>query len=149
MARRTAAVAAAREHAALDFVNGGGTGSLAATADDAAITELPAGSGLLAPTLFDDYRAWRPEPCAFFTLSVVRRPTRAIATVLGGGWIASGEAGPTRLPTPWLPGGLRPLPSEGAGEVQTPLGGLGAATLRIGDRVWDAKARMPAAVGDV
>ena len=135
-ARRAAAVAAVRRHAALDFVNGGGTGSVAATAGDPAITEVTAGSGLFAPTLFDVYRAWRPEPCAFFALPVVRKPTRSTATVLGGGWIASGEAGPSRLPTPWLPGALHLVPTEGAGEVQTPLVGPGAAALRIGDRVW-------------
>ena len=35
----------------------------------------------------------------------------------------------------WPPG-LRLLPREGAGEVQTPLAGAAAAALRPGDRVW-------------
>ncbi|TDC46791.1 amino acid deaminase/aldolase, partial [Micromonospora sp. KC207] len=39
-------------------------------------------------------------------------------------------------PTPWLPAGLTLLGAEGAGEVQTPLAGPAAATLRVGDRVW-------------
>jgi D-serine deaminase-like pyridoxal phosphate-dependent protein len=134
--RRHAAVAAVREHADLEFVNGGGTGSVAATTTDTSVTEIAAGSGLYGPTLFDGYRAWRPRPSAFFGLSVVRRPTPAIATVLGGGWVASGEAGPTRQPTPTLPAGLKLIPLEGAGEVQTPLTGPGASRLRIGDRVW-------------
>jgi D-serine deaminase-like pyridoxal phosphate-dependent protein len=134
--RRSAAVAAVREHADLEFVNGGGTGSVAATAGDPSITEVAAGSGLYGPTLFDDYRAWRPTPAAFFALSVVRRPAPRIATVLGGGWIASGPAGKSRQPTPWLPAGLRFRADEGAGEVQTPLIGTPAEDLRPGDRVW-------------
>jgi D-serine deaminase-like pyridoxal phosphate-dependent protein len=134
--RRGAAVAAARRVADLEFVNGGGTGSLATTTTDPAVTELTSGSGLYAPTLFDAYHAWRPTPTAFFATSVVRRPTADIATVHGGGWIASGAAGADRLPTPWLPAGLRLLGTEGAGEVQTPLTGPAAADLRVGDRVW-------------
>ncbi|HEX5541051.1 MAG TPA: amino acid deaminase/aldolase [Micromonospora sp.] len=134
--RRSAAVAAVREHAALEFINGGGTGSVAATCADTAVTEVTTGSGLYGPTLFDGYRAWRPAPAAFFALSVVRRPSPRIATVLGGGWIASGPAERSRLPSPWLPAGLTLIGAEGAGEVQTPLAGAAADRLRIGDRVW-------------
>ncbi|MEV4768390.1 amino acid deaminase/aldolase [Micromonospora humida] len=136
LARRGAAVAAVREHADLEFVNGGGTGSVAATSADPSVTEVTAGSGLYGPTLFDAYRAWRPTPAAFFACSVVRRPTPEIATVLGGGWIASGPAATSRLPRPWLPAGLELVGTEGAGEVQTPLTGAAAAALRVGDRVW-------------
>jgi D-serine deaminase-like pyridoxal phosphate-dependent protein len=134
--RRAAAVAAVREHADLEFVNGGGTGSMAATAADPSVTEVAAGSGLYGPTLFDAYRTWRPIPAAMFALSVVRRPAPRIATVLGGGWIASGPPGKARQPTPWLPAGLRFRADEGAGEVQTPLIGVVADELRPGDRVW-------------
>ncbi|MFJ8579189.1 amino acid deaminase/aldolase [Micromonospora sp. NPDC093277] len=134
--RRAAAVAAIRKHADLEFVNGGGTGSVAATSADPAVTEVTAGSGLYGPMLFDAYRAWRPTPAAFFACAVVRRPAPGLATVLGGGWIASGSAGESRLPRPWLPAGLKLLGSEGAGEVQTPLVGTAATTLRVGDRVW-------------
>ncbi|MEU5903942.1 amino acid deaminase/aldolase [Micromonospora sp. NPDC047527] len=136
LARRGAAVAAVREHADLEFVNGGGTGSVAATSADPAVTEVTAGSGLYGPTLFDAYRAWRPTPAAFFACAVVRRPTPELATVLGGGWIASGPAADSRLPQPWLPAGLKLVGTEGAGEVQTPLSGAAATTLRVGDRVW-------------
>ncbi|MET7875910.1 amino acid deaminase/aldolase [Micromonospora profundi] len=136
LARRGAAVAAVREHADLEFVNGGGTGSVAATSADPAVTEVTAGSGLYGPTLFDAYRAWRPIPAAFFACAVVRRPTPELATVLGGGWIASGPAADSRLPRPWLPAGLKLVGTEGAGEVQTPLSGTAASTLCIGDRVW-------------
>ncbi|MET9301880.1 amino acid deaminase/aldolase [Micromonospora aurantiaca] len=136
LARRSAAVGAVREHADLEFVNGGGTGSVAATSADPAVTEVTAGSGLYGPTLFDAYRAWRPTPAAFFACSVVRRPAPGLATVLGGGWIASGQAASSRLPRPWLPHGLKLLGAEGAGEVQTPLAGKAADDLRVGDRVW-------------
>jgi len=136
VARRTAVVSAVRALADLEFVNGGGTGSVAATAADTSVTEVTAGSGLYGPTLFDNYRAWRPEPSAYFALSVVRKPNPQMATVLGGGWVASGEANPNRLPSPTLPTGLKLIPTEGTGEVQTPVIGPAAATLRIGDRVW-------------
>ena len=130
------AIAAAETGAGLEFVNGGGTGSVAATSADPVVTEVTAGSGLYGPTLFDAYRNWQPTPAAFFALSVVRRPTPTIATVLGGGWIASGPAERSRLPQPYLPEGLRFKPDEGAGEVQTPLLGDAAGALRPGDRVW-------------
>jgi D-serine deaminase-like pyridoxal phosphate-dependent protein len=134
--RRAAAVAAVRQHADLEFVNGGGTGSIAATAADTSVTELTAGSGIYGPTLFDAYRAWRPAPATFFAASVVRRPGPGLVTVHGAGWIASGPATWTRQPTPVFPPGLRLVPAEGAGEVQTPLAGAAADQLRIGDRVW-------------
>jgi D-serine deaminase-like pyridoxal phosphate-dependent protein len=135
-ARRAAVVDAVRQHAELEFVNGGGTGSIVATAADPAVTEVTSGSGLYGPTLFDAYRRWQPTPAAYFALSVVRRPAPGIATVLGGGWIASGPAHPSRLPSPALPAGLRLVGTEGAGEVQTPLVGAAADRLRVGDRVW-------------
>jgi len=136
MARRAAVVDAVRQHADLEFVNGGGTGSIVATAADPAVTEVTSGSGLYGPTLFDAYRRWQPTPAAYFALSVVRRPAPRIATVLGGGWIASGPAHPSRLPSAALPTGLKLVGTEGAGEVQTPLVGAAADRLRVGDRVW-------------
>lgn len=135
-ARRADAVAAVRAVADLRFVNGGGTGSLERTVADGSCTEAAAGSGLFGPALFDHYSSFRPLPAALFAESVVRRPTPAIATVYSGGYIASGPAGPDRLPVPHRPSGLRLLPVEGAGEVQTPVTGPAAHRLRIGDRVW-------------
>lgn len=135
-ARRQAVVAAVRARADLEFVNGGGTGSVAATAADSSVTEVTAGSGLYGPVLFDGYRAWQPVPAAYFALSVVRRPAPGFVTVLGGGWIASGQAGASRLPTPALPPGLKLIKQEGTGEVQTPLTGAAVDSLAIGDRVY-------------
>ena len=134
--RRAAAVAAVSEIADLEFVNGGGTGSLHLTGHEAAVTEVAAGSGLFAPGLFDHYTAFHPEPAAYFVLPVVRKPSRSVATVLGGGWIASGPPGADRLPTIAHPAGLGYVGAEGAGEVQTPLRGRAARKLQVGDQVW-------------
>jgi D-serine deaminase-like pyridoxal phosphate-dependent protein len=134
--RRSAAVAAVREVADLEFVNGGGTGSVERTAADPSVTEIAAGSGFFTPTLFDGYRSFEPRAAAYFALAVVRRPAADIATVLGGGWIASGPPGWERSPQPVWPGGLRLLGTEGAGEVQTPVAGAAARRLAVGDRVW-------------
>jgi D-serine deaminase-like pyridoxal phosphate-dependent protein len=129
-------VAAALREFPLEFWNAGGSGSVETTAADPVVTEVAAGSGLLVPTLFDHYRTFEPRPAAFFAVPVVRRPSAQVATVHGGGLVASGPAGRDRLPTPWLPPGLHLTALEGAGEVQTPLTGPGAAHLRIGDLVW-------------
>jgi D-serine deaminase-like pyridoxal phosphate-dependent protein len=143
LASRRAAIVAAVEDvldahgaAPLEFVNGGGTGSLERTAAEPAVTEVSAGSGLYGPTLFDAYRAFTPRPAALFALPVVRRPGPGVVTALGGGYLASGPADAARLPTPHLPAGLRLDRQEGAGEVQTPLLGAAADTLAIGDRVY-------------
>ncbi|NGN64305.1 amino acid deaminase/aldolase [Streptomyces sp. A7024] len=137
--RRAEAVAAVRAVAGpdgLEFVNGGGTGSVQHTAAEDAVTEVAAGSGLFQPRLFDNYTSYRGRPAALFAHPVVRRPGVGVVTVLGGGYPASGAAGADRLPVPYLPEGLRYDPQEGAGEVQTPLLGAPADDLLVGDRVW-------------
>jgi D-serine deaminase-like pyridoxal phosphate-dependent protein len=120
----------------LEFWNAGGSGSVEATVADPVVTEVAAGSGLLVPALFDHYQSFRPRPAAYYGLPVVRRPSPEVATVHGGGLIASGAAGADRLPVPWAPAGLHLSSLEGAGEVQTPLSGHPAAMLAIGDLVW-------------
>ena len=105
----------------LEFVNGGGTGSLEDTAADRSVTEAAAGSGLYSPGLFDYFGHFRHHASVFFALPVTRRPTPGIVTCTGGGYIASGPAGADRLPRPFLPAGMKLLDLEGAGEVQTPL----------------------------
>lgn len=134
--RRGNMVAAVRNVTDLEFVNGGGTGSLELTTADSSVSELAAGSGLFGPTLFDGYSRFDPAHAVGFAAPVVRRPAPDMVTVLGGGWIASGPPGPDRSPVPVHPPGLALLGTEGAGEVQTPLRGAGAAALRIGDKVW-------------
>ncbi|MFH0245134.1 amino acid deaminase/aldolase [Streptomyces sp. HK10] len=135
--RRAAAVRAVRAVSPdLEFVNGGGTGSVQHTAAEDAVTEIAAGSGLLMPRLFDHYTSFSGRPAALFAQPVVRRPGVGAVTVLGGGYPASGAAGRDRLPVPCLPAGLRYDPAEGPGEVQTPLLGPPADDLLIGDKVW-------------
>ncbi|MBO8195845.1 amino acid deaminase/aldolase [Streptomyces oryzae] len=136
-ARRAAAVRAVRAVAPdLEFVNGGGTGSVQHTAAEEAVTEIAAGSGLYVPRLFDNFTSFTGRPAAVFAMPVVRRPGVGVVTVLGGGYPASGAAGADRLPQPYLPAGLRYDPQEGPGEVQTPLLGPPADDLLIGDKVW-------------
>jgi D-serine deaminase-like pyridoxal phosphate-dependent protein len=134
--RRAAVVAAVREIAPVAIVNGGGTGSIHTTRREDVVTEITAGSGFFAPTLFDRYADFSLTPSAMFAMPVVRRPSGGVATLLGCGYLASGGAGRDRLPLPHLPRGLRLDPLEGAGEVQTPVIGAAAASLRVGDRVY-------------
>lgn len=119
----------------LDFVNGGGTGSLTSTTADPAVTEIAVGSAFFSPHLFDHYRDFRYQPAAGFALEVTRCPSRGYVTCAGGGYIASGAVGAEKLPLPWLPEGLRLDDQEGAGEVQTPLRGK-IAGLKPGDPVF-------------
>lgn len=115
-----------------EIVNSGGSGSIAESAADPAVTEVTAGSGLFVPGLFDRYRSFTPRPSLFFALPAVRAPAPGLTTFLYGGYVASGVPGPDRLPVPARPTGLRYLGREGAGEVQTPVRG----EVAIGDRAW-------------
>ncbi|MFD5600624.1 alanine racemase [Leucobacter sp. NPDC058333] len=139
--RRSRAVSLVRSilrtsDADLEFVNSGGTGSIESTRLDESVTEIAAGSGLFGPHIFDHYTAFTPAPAVGFALSVVRRPAPRIATLLGGGWVASGPPGVDRLPIPVWPPGLEFVTREAAGEVQSPVRGDAADSLRVGDRVW-------------
>jgi D-serine deaminase-like pyridoxal phosphate-dependent protein len=135
--RRAAVVQAVREvRPDLEFVNGGGTGSVEKTAAERAVTEVAAGSGLYHSALFDHYTNFSGRPAALFALPVVRRPGPGVVTCLGGGYLASGPVDKARLPQPYLPAGLSYDRGEGAGEVQTPLLGSAADRLGVGDRVW-------------
>jgi D-serine deaminase-like pyridoxal phosphate-dependent protein len=134
--RRGAVVDAVKQLAPLRLVNSGGTGSLEISSADSVVTEVTAGSGLYGPTLFDKYDVFQPEHAVAYALDVVRRPAPRIATLFGGGYVASGPAKKSRLPSPTWPSGLKLLGTEGAGEVQTPVLGSSADALHIGDRVW-------------
>lgn len=122
----------------LRFVNAGGTGSLSSSREEARVTELTAGSGFYSPVLFDHYRDFRYRPAAGFAVEIVRRPRKDIVTCMGGGYVASGAAGRTKLPQPYLPQGLELIALEGAGEVQTPLlvRGRTPSSLDLGDPVF-------------
>ncbi|MEG3614275.1 amino acid deaminase/aldolase [Isoptericola haloaureus] len=120
----------------VELVNAGGTGSLESSAAGTGVTEVSAGSGLFVPGTFDHYRSFEARPAAFFGLDVVRTPGPGWATAFGGGYVASGPAGPSRLPRVATPGWALTR-REGAGEVQTPLRlRRGGRDLRVGDRVW-------------
>jgi D-serine deaminase-like pyridoxal phosphate-dependent protein len=134
--RRAEFVRRVREVAPIEFVNGGGTGSLDSTSAEESVTEVAAGSGFFAPHQFDRYSRFSLEPAAAFAIPVVRRPGPGVVTALGGGYLSSGPAGPERLPVPWLPSGLTLDEEEGAGEVQTPLLGAAADSLILGDNVY-------------
>jgi D-serine deaminase-like pyridoxal phosphate-dependent protein len=135
--RRAAIVGLARGAGAqLRFVNGGGTGSLATTRLEPDVTEITVGSAFYSPALFDNYRDFRYLPAAGFALEIVRRPAPSIYTCLGGGYVASGAAGPDRLPQPYLPAGARLDALEGAGEVQTPVHYAGPERLDVGDPIF-------------
>jgi D-serine deaminase-like pyridoxal phosphate-dependent protein len=70
--RRGEIVAALSEVAPLEFVNGGGTGSIEQTAAEWAVTEIATGSGFYAPVSLDHYRSFRPRPAAMFAVPVTR-----------------------------------------------------------------------------
>jgi D-serine deaminase-like pyridoxal phosphate-dependent protein len=134
--RRARAVELVREVADLKIVNAGGTWDLQLVAQEPAITEATAGSGFYAPTLFDSYSTFALQPAAMFALPISRKPDAKTATALGGGYLASGVGAKDRMPTPYLPSGLRLDPMEGTGEVQTPLYGDAARSLKVGDKVY-------------
>ncbi len=120
----------------LRFVNGGGTGSIATTREEAGVSEITVGSGFYAPTLFDNYRAFHYQPAAGYALEIVRQPRPAIYTCLGGGYIASGSVGLEKQPQPYLPPGAKLDSLEGAGEVQTPIRYKGSIPLHLGDPIF-------------
>jgi D-serine deaminase-like pyridoxal phosphate-dependent protein len=131
-------VALRRDGFELPLVNGGGTGSLLSTTEEGGVTEVTAGSGFYKPHLFDYYKDAHVnalEPACFFALEITRKPSPEMVTCLGGGYVASGEAGPDKVPVPWLPRGLTLQPHEMCGEVQTPLTVPPGVELGLGDPV--------------
>jgi len=136
--RRGAIVRALREAGCeLRFVNGGGTGSIETTIqEDGVVTEATAGSGFYCPALFDHYANFHHLPAAGYAIEITRQPLPNVYTCHGGGYIASGAAGPDRLPKPFLPAGAALLDLEGAGEVQTPIAYDGPESLGLGDPVF-------------
>ena len=118
------------------FVNGGGTGSIDSTREEAVVTEITAGSGFYAPALFDNYSAFRYAPAAAFAIEIVRRPRPAFYTCLGGGYIASGSVGSEKQPAPYLPERAQLLSLERAREVQTPIRYSGPLSLHTGDPIF-------------
>ena len=136
-ARRATAVGAirARGHK-LALVNGGGTGSMETTREEAEVTEITAGSGFFSSYQFDYYTAFRHNPAAAYAIEIVRIPMPGLYTCAGGGYPASGPASKDKLPLPYLPEGAKLLGQEGAGEVQTPIAYDGPEKLGLGEPVF-------------
>lgn len=120
----------------LRFVNGGGTGSQLTTRTEPVVTEVTVGSGFYSPGLFDNYKDFHYQPAAGYAIEIVRKPAPGTYTCLGGGYTASGAAGPDRLPRPYLPTGAQLIALEGAGEVQTPVTYQGVHRLELGDPIF-------------
>ena len=133
--RQAIAEALARDGHATEIANGGGSGSIDHAPREPWLTEVTAGSGFLGPHLFDYFRNVRFEPAFFVALQVTRASDAGFVTCQGGGYVASGAAGPDKLPAPWWPAGARLLGAEGAGEVQTPLRLPPGARVGVGDAV--------------
>ncbi|MES2799732.1 MAG: alanine racemase [Bacteroidota bacterium] len=119
----------------LDFVNGGGTGSMESTGKEKKVTEITVGSGFLQSHLFDYYEGFTHQPAAYFALRAVRQPNPQMITVMGGGYIASGATDPLKQPQVVYPKGLKLTKNEGAGEVQTPLILANEGQVKLGDLV--------------
>lgn len=126
----------AENNIVLDFVNGGGTGSLESSREEAGLTELAVGSGFFSPTLFDQYSRFRHQPAAGFAIQICRQPQENIYTCLGGGYVASGAAGADKVPMPYLPEGCQLDINEQAGEVQTPIIYKGKEKLTLGAPIF-------------
>lgn len=118
----------------LQFVNGGGTGSLQFTASSKEVTEVTIGSGFYAPATFDFYKQLHLHPAAGFALRVTRKPSPDTIVCHGGGYIASGV--PEQREPTILSEGLSYYPTEGAGEVQTPLKVSTKEHYEIGDTIY-------------
>jgi D-serine deaminase-like pyridoxal phosphate-dependent protein len=145
--RRAVAELLLRRGVAIDFFNGGGTGSIRTTSDEDWVTEVTAGSGFLQSHLFDYYAGNENQPAMCFALQVTRSPQGDRVTCQSGGFIASGPSDADKAPVPFLPAGLKADKMEGFGEVQTPLlvpPGLRGA-LRPGDPVFF----RPAKAGEI
>ena len=95
-----AAVEAVREVAAVPIVNGGGTGSIHSTRERAPSRRSRPAPAFTRPLSSTATRSSALTPAAMFAMPVVRRPSGGVATLLGGGYLASGAAGPDRLPAP-------------------------------------------------
>ena len=131
---RQHAVFIVKEQYPLQFVNGGGSGSIQYTALQREVTEVTVGSAFFAPALFDRYQSLELQPAVGFALRVVRQFSEDTYVLQGGGYIASGASGNDRLPSFVNHERFSFLSTEGAGEVQTPIIDRDK-NLKIGDTV--------------
>jgi len=132
---RQEAVRLAKEYFSLEFVNGGGTGSLSATATDSSVTEVTIGSGFYCPHLFDRYEE-RFLPSCGYAVGISRKPAAGMITCHGGGYVASGAFGVDKIPQVFSPKQLDFIDNEMFGEVQTPFQYSGDENFEIGDPIF-------------
>lgn len=133
--RRRLVESLAKEGVELELFNGGGSGSIDTSVAEPWLTEATVGSGLVCSHLFSYFSNISPDPACFFALQATRSSDPGYITCAGGGYIASGEPGWDKTPTPYLPEGLRLVGTEGCGEVQTPLYAEKDCPVRVGDPV--------------
>ena len=121
----------------LEFVNGGGTGSVQHTAAEDAITEIAAGSGSTCRGCSTTTRRFHGRPAALFAQPVVRRPGVGRGDGARRRLSGVGRAGPGPAAGA-VPAarGCATTRRRAPGEVQTPLLGPAADDLLIGDQVW-------------
>lgn len=124
------------EYGDLEFVNGGGSGSVDFTTRSTEVTEITIGSAFFNPSLFDQYSQLDLHPAVGFALRVTRKPEADVVVCHGGGYIASGAIGKDKQPVPYEEQSLDFLPFEGAGEVQTPLKIKNFHTINLGDTIY-------------
>lgn len=124
-----------KQGVALEVFNGGGSGSVNYTLAEPWLTEITVGSGLLCSHLFSYFSNIAPEPACFFALQVTRSSDAGYLTCAGGGYVASGPPGWDKVPVPYLPEGLRLVPMEACGEVQTPLLAPAHCPAKLGDPI--------------
>lgn len=121
----------------LEFVNGGGSGSLAWSAVQPELTEVTVGSAYFMPAYFSRMPSMHAfKMAAGFALPVTRKPDAGVVTCQSGGFVASGAFGADKIPQIVHPLGLEPYSLEGFGEVQTPMRVPAGVELAIGDCVW-------------
>ena len=119
----------------LEIANGGGSGSIDHAPREPWLTEVTAGSAFLAPHLFDYFRNVRFEAASWIARRAARASDAGFVTCAGGGYPASGAAGPDKLLLPVWPRGARLVDAEGGGEVQTPVMLAPGTSVAIGDPV--------------
>ena len=135
--RRAAIVAAMREFAELEIVNGGGTGSLELTAAEEAVTEVTAGSGFYAPALFDHYSRFSLTPAAGFALPIVRKPAPRVGDRARRRLPRLGQpATPAACPRPGCRRGCSSTPRRAPARCRRRCSAPPAGELAIGDRVY-------------
>jgi D-serine deaminase-like pyridoxal phosphate-dependent protein len=125
------------------ILNGGGSGSVASSSRSPLVNEVTMGSGILCPSLFENYDHLNLEPAIFYSTPVVRKPQNRIRTVYSGGYVSSGSISGTKQPKILYPKGWNYTATEGGGEVQTPLlmSKNTKTDLQLGDQVFFSPAK--------